>query len=51
MPMSDPSGSAGLGSFGHSVLTYCMGAGHYSWSPRPAVLTENSASEICSDPI
>ena len=51
MTMSDPGGSGGLGSFGHSAHRYCMVAGHYSRSLQPAALTESSASRICSDPV
>ena len=42
--MSDPGGSVGLGRFGRSAHRHCcMETGHYSRSPQPAALTENSA--------
>ena len=43
-------GSSGLGNFGHSARRYCMMAGYFSRSSKPAALTENSASGIYSDP-
>ena len=48
--MSNPSGSRGIGSSGHSARRYCTVAGHYSRSPQPAALTESSAFGIRQDP-
>ena len=48
MAMSNPGGSRGIGSSGHS--RYCTVAGHYSRSPQPAALTESSAFGIRQDP-
>ena len=50
MAMSNPGGSRGIGSSGHSARRYCTVAGHYSRSPQPAALTESSAFGIRQDP-
>ena len=50
MAMSNPGGSRGIGSSGHSARRYCSVAGHYSRSPQPAALTESSAFGIRQDP-
>ena len=48
--MSNPGGSRGIGSSGHSARRYCTVAGHYSRSPQPAALTESSAFGVRQDP-
>ena len=50
VPMSNPGGSCGIGSSGHSARRYCTVAGHYSRSPQPAALTESSAFGVRQDP-
>ena len=43
MAMSNPGGSRGIESSGHSAHRYYTVAEHYSRSPQPAALTESSA--------
>ena len=50
MEMSNPGGSRGIGSSGHSARRYCTVAGHYSRSQQPAALTERSAFGIRPNP-